>query len=364
MIDFSACSLHQLLNMISPNFYSYVSTKEQLFDYATNIYLKACQSLGSIAPEGKIKFAGLTKNIYGHYNQFTNVMTFNSLPFECFDICSSQNNTFLPYKIAQAGLHEARHFAQHNNGELVDKLLRNFAVFAKVYPKFTLENDIDYNTNPLEVDARYYAYSTLLQYPYLRQYISHKNFIDSEKKCSRGYSSVYTAFVRANSAMVYFQGKKDERATQILQNLGSSSLDFLQKHNIDAETYNNMIVQLMIRERMTNGMRYNQKEQLLLSEESESFDKEFANIIFNDRILSSEELLKCKDRMFSLKARPQMIERAYFQIRVKAFGAIETHEMYKEFAPKFVELINTSVTATPPKDEINFIKYYYKNKNF
>ena len=360
MIDFNSCSLSQLLSMLSPQFYYYVQTKEQLMSYATVLYHRACSDLGC-KNFGYVEFASLIKNIYGSYDQFTNKMRYNSRPLECFDLCKAQNNLFLPYKIAQAGLHEARHFAQHNNGEAVPKFIRSFAIFSKVFDKFTTSEDIDYSTNPLEVDARHYAYSTLLQYPHIKKYISHQRYIDCERKCSRGCSSVYYAYYKVKIALSHYYGKINPKIVKIIDDMGASCIEFLQNHNIDPQAYNNMAVQLSIRNEHVRNFRYNDREQQLLKTESEAYNKQFADIIFNDKVVTSEEILKCHDRMFSLKARPEMIDQAFYGIKLNTYKVLETREMYKEFAPKFVELLSSDKPAPmPPIDEISYINQYQK----
>ena len=362
MSNFSNCSLKQLLNLINKDFYDYISTKEDFINYATNIYQKACLSMGQNMPIGKVCIAKLAERVYGSFNQLNNVMYFDEKPFECFDLCKLQKNTFLPYRVAQTALHEARHYAQHNNGEAVDEYLRKFAVFSKVYKEFTTQKYIDYNTNPLEVDARHYAYSVLYQFPYLRQFISHQRYIDCERKCSKGYSSIYIAYLRANSAMHQLKEIKNETVIKVLEDLGKSCVSFLQTHNIDPKEFGNALLQFSIRAYNTRNLRYNEKETNLLNNESQKFDIEFAEKIFNDKIVTSEELLKCHDKMYSLKARPQMIERAYYQINLNTYKATETRKMYVEYAPMFKNLINLNTqNIQPPKDEIDFIQQIQKN---
>lgn len=360
MIDFSSCSLDQLLNMIDKNFYYYVTTKEQMYQYLSCLFIKACESMGTNVSHEKVEFAYLVKSDFGLYDQFTNKMTFNKKPIECFDTCKIKNNTFFPFRLAQTALHEARHYAQHNNSESVDDYLRKFAKFAKTYCNFIAEYQFDYSTNPLEVDARHYAYTILAQYPYLQNFLLNQKYIESEKKRSVGYSSIYSLYLKTNSAMLHYTGKRDEKSNLVLTNLGDASVDFLIKNNLDPKEFANALLQYTIQKDNTIRLRFNQKEKTMLEQESNLFDKEFAQKIFSDKIVSSEDLLKCHDKMYSLNARPQMIDRAYYKIRLNTYKARETRTMYKQFAPNFVKLLQTNISTPAPYEEQQFFSDYEK----
>ena len=357
MVDFSHATLEQLLGSIDENFYYYATNPMEFENFIACIFVKACLSMDVYVNRNQVNVAYLPKTNYGVYDQKKKTMTFNRKMIEMYDLCKMYRITYLPFRLAQTALHEARHYAQFNKSPCVDELLIRFTKICRIYENLINKYDIDYNTNPIEVDARNYAFSVLSKCPNLQKFIVNSRYSKIEKKISVGCSSIYSLYMKIRSAMFWYSGEKPEYALKALEDLGKSSIKFLQENNLNPEKFGNTILQYKIRLEDIKGLRYSQKEQELLKQVFEEFDKTYLDMIFNDENVTEEELLKCRDRIFSLNAKPERLQEVYYHIRLRTEQASETRALYKHYAPEHVKLLESD---TPPqtKEENNFWGIY------
>lgn len=360
MLNFKEMSLNDLLSLVDNKFYQKVTTQEQFINFIINIYYKACLENGMSTRLSPIIVTELQRTTYAVYNHFQNKMLLNKRPFNYFEECKQQGNLFLPFLMIQTSLHEARHFSQYNCRSKVDEYLKDYAQFALYFP--TCVDEISYDTNPLEVDARHYTYSILQKYPYLNKYQSHKAFYKSEYDSASKYASVYTALLKANGLLTKDKAHITPNQMQVFYDMQLSCEKFLNDSKIDIKDFCKSLIQLLIRQEDAERQTRRPTEEKLIERVSSPLKKEMEEKIFKDKILSSDYLLKCKNILLSLNARLPSKELAFYTLKFDTFMALETRAIYKSFAPNFMDFNARAITApNPPKEEISFMQEYKQN---
>ena len=356
MLNFETMGLDQLLKLVDNNFYQKVTTEEQFIDFIINIYHKACLENGMSTNPSTVVVTKLQKKDYAVFNHLKNKLFINKCPIDFFEECKKQNNLFLPFLMIETAVHEARHFSQFNLNSKVDSYLKDYAQFALFFPAAT--TDMHYNTDPLEVDAKHYTYSLLEKYPFLNKYQSHRDFYNSEYKNASGYSSIYTALLKANSIMHQI-GQVTADQQRVFASLDASCSAFLQEHGIDITEFCKALLQLRIRKDEVDRLTNRPTENKLIEKTSEALKQELLKKIFTDKVLTCDDLLKCKQTIFSLNTRVPIKELAFYEIKFDAFRAQETRALYRHYAPKFLSFGVKAKTALPaPQEELTFKSEY------
>ena len=355
MLNFDNMNLDQLLRLADDNFYEKVTTEDQFIDYITSIFYKTCLINGMSTNLSSVFVANLQQKDYALFSHVTNKLYLNKRFFDLFDECKKEKNLFLPFRMIQTALHEARHFSQFNCRSKVDEYLKDYAQFSLYFLDATV--DMHYNTNPMEVDAKHYAYSILQAYPPLNKYQSHKAFYNGEYQHASGYSSIFTALLKANSIM-----KRDgvtDVQKRVYNDLNIDCEKFLAENNIDIKEFCKSVLQLKIRQDEIDRLTNRPTENTLIQKVSTPLKQELLLKIFTDKILTSEDLLKCKEKLLSLNTRLPVKEFAFYEIKFDTFRARETRALYRRFAPKFLDFGKKARTApSPPREEIEFNNKY------
>lgn len=356
MLNFEEMSLDQLLRLVDNNFYKKVTTKDQFIDYITSIFYKTCLINGMSTKLSAVFVTNLQKKDYAIFSHMTNKLYLNKRFFDLFDKCKKRNNLFLPFRMIQTALHEARHFSQFNCRSKVDEYLKDYAQFSLYFRDATV--DMHYNTNPIEVDAKHYAYTILQNYPYLNKYQSHKAFYDTEYQHASGYSSIYTALLKANSIMRK-SGSVSDTQRRVYNDLNIDCERFLEENNIDIKEFCKSVLQLKIRQDEIDRLTTRPTENKLVQETSTPLKQELLLKIFTDKVLTSEDLLKCKEKLLSLNTRLPVKEFAFYEIKLDMFRARETRALYRKYAPKFLDFGRRAISApNAPREELEFNKEY------
>ena len=183
-------SLRKLLKMFNKNLYKTVQDQGTFFQYLTEISNAVCRKYG--VRNCYVGIDEMERLTFGEERRdgiFLNESLINAFPK-----FARQNNLFYVFKCVETVIHETRHYLQDliGNGKHlhIDPLLKKFATYQLVMPD-EARKCISYGTNPLEIDARYYAFQTLKRAGGLfDRYLFHPIILDLEMEKSKGRTSI------------------------------------------------------------------------------------------------------------------------------------------------------------------------------
>ena len=353
MQKFDNMNLTQLLNLVDNNFYQKIRNPSEFLDYLHTVYNKSCNRAGIFNNLSRFSIHELDEDEYGVFYPEANLMVLNKLLIDKFDKYKASNNLFYPYILITTVLHESRHFSQQNIKSNVDYFIKDFALFSKYLVKYT--EGIDYRTNMLEVDARYYAYKIMKSNKFLHQFQNHKSYMRKEIKASKGYSSIYSAILLAYSGFARNNEACENKV--LIENLEKDCYEFMHENNIDAKDFWNTIYQLKIREGHVAKLRPRPTELKLVDAFQKPAEEKLLNQINTQKVMPYDELIKYRDGVYALNARPPIVQKSYFVVRYNAYRALETMKLYERTAPEFA-LFDSLIEYAPkaPQDEIDFVK--------
>ena len=352
-MNYFMLSLGQLLALANEDFYKNVPTKEDFIAYLKAVGYYTCAD-NELNPDVKIyDIREIANNVRGLYHIATNKIILNQSIIDLFDKSKKENSLFIPYKMIQTVLHETRHYAQHSCRSNIDEYLKDYAQFAKVYPQCL--RAINDDTNPLEIDARYYAYTKIKKYPNLDKYQSHRIYLKSELTKAKSISPVFVSLLKAHDYALKHEEVMDMEHTRVLNDFNISWKKFLTDNNIDISDYgNSLMLYLMHRDLPENSRKRPAAERVIRSAVT-PYVKNIEEKILNDEEFPQEELLKCQDCIYKLNSIRLDKSLVFHAIKVKTFYEYETRVLYRTIAPmfsKFKEQINDAPAI--PSDELKF----------
>lgn len=227
-------SLRKLLKMFNRNFYKNIQDQETFFQYLTAISDAVCRKYGvetTTVFTGEMGMCVLGGGGIG--------VRLNESLINAFPKFARQNNLFYVFKCIETVIHETRHYLQDSNGSKylhIDPLLKKFSEY-----KFVMSSGekkcISYETNPIEIDARYYAFQTLKRAGGLfDKYLLHPIGLFRELKKSKKSTSIARSlnetFGRIEELDPYRIGRVeelDEEYSSFLKTMGLTREDFLIK---------------------------------------------------------------------------------------------------------------------------------------
>ena len=186
-MNYQDLSYKDMLNMIDENFYDKFPTKRKFFNFVRTFIDKFCIENNLLNVEVKIKSFSDFAMFYFAYQKTIYISEFYSKMYETF---ASDKNTFFLKNFFDSLIHELRHHEQYTSTSMTP-LLKNYAVFSyDPYSRRVLDK-IPYQTRPLELDARYYAYSTLKDYKFFSSYYKMEVYREDEEKVDyKGFNLV------------------------------------------------------------------------------------------------------------------------------------------------------------------------------
>ena len=153
-------SLRKLLKMFNKNFYKTVQDQETFFQYLTEISNAVCRKYG--VRNSYVGIDEMETFTYGR-NREDGIFLNESL-INAFSKFAKEKNLYYVFNCINTVIHETRHYLQYmiKDGKHlhIDPLVKKFARYKLVMPD-EARKCVSYGTNPLEIDARYYAFQTL-----------------------------------------------------------------------------------------------------------------------------------------------------------------------------------------------------------
>lgn len=153
-------SLRKLLKMFNKNFYKTIQDQETFLQYLTEISNAVCRKYGvRNSYVGIDEMERLTFGENREYGIFLNESLINAFPK-----FAKEKNLYYAFQCIDTVIHETRHYLQYMIKDSkylhIDPLVKKFVTYKLVMPD-EARKCISYGTNPLEIDARYYAFQTL-----------------------------------------------------------------------------------------------------------------------------------------------------------------------------------------------------------
>ena len=357
MLNFRVMTLDQLLALVNDDFYKNVTSKAELEAYSKNVYHKACLADGDFNNPSQFYIRSFQERAFGLFDHIHNIIYINQILFDLFEKSKQENNIFLPYILTQTLVHEARHFSQNNQKSSVDGYLKKFAFCTKVFKGF--DSDIASDTNPLEVDARAHTFTILQRYPSMQRFQNHQNYLKTEIRRKRGYSSIFASVFKTMLKQQLYQGPRNDYLDSQLEKLKQSCIEFLENHSIDTDEFSKSIMQYAINQRLVRCYSKRPTEDRLIETESHPLVQALEDKIYYDGIIDDSSLLKCHDKIYSLNIRPAIQDYAYYSIKLNAFRALETKELYDTYAPQFRDFESKVASAPLPlEEEVTFMREF------
>lgn len=159
----------EMLSYINKDFYNLVKTKRDLTEFTRQLLDAYCDEKG-IAPV-TLTTSNFKKNHFATYFRFTSEIKINQLLLKAFDYFRETQNFYFVQEYFDTILHELRHHEQfvsackdfHPVVKYTSQIMKRFKA-EQIFDKYS------YHGNPVELDARYFAYSELKENKTLSPY--------------------------------------------------------------------------------------------------------------------------------------------------------------------------------------------------
>ena len=357
-MKFDSLSFNQLISVIDERFYNRVRSKADLFDYLNALYRASCRQNGVRGEIKPLEILLMRKPDYSIFYPQNLSSGINMRLIDKFDLCRITKNSFYPFLLATAVLHESRHHAQAVSSSKVTGYLKQIAKLKTSIPAVSLT--IGYHTNPSEVDARNYCFQTFKKYPFANKYQSHRDFYKSEISASKAdTSSVFQALLRIKNSFLELGQPTDPKLKQFVDDLQKSCFSFLKMYDINPDDFHKAMLNYNLK--MDAFLRCTKRptEFKILSEQKETLAKELSDKIYADITFPKQELKHCKDSLSMLKIRPEAKEYAFYQLKVDAYRLLESRLLYREFGHDFINFESLLPSAArAPREEVEFMREY------
>ena len=183
-------SLRKLLKMFNKNFYRTIQDQETFLQYLTEISNAVCRKYG--VRNCYVGIDEMERLTFGENREdgiFLNESLINAFPK-----FAKEKNLYYAFQCIDTVIHETRHYLQYMIKDSkylhIDPLVKKFVTYKLVMPD-EARKCISYGTNPLEIDARYYAFQTLKKAGGMfDRYLFHPIILDLEMEKSKGRTSI------------------------------------------------------------------------------------------------------------------------------------------------------------------------------
>ncbi len=173
-------STSEILASIDNNFYQNITDKNELKKFAQIFAYKYCEERN--ISQVYVRFIKMNPGEMGEYGNSNFIVGINANFLKAFEIFKEIQNIDYVFEFCNTIIHELRHHEQILSfGHDIHPVVKNFAVICKSLPNYGfLTNYYTYSCNPIELDARHFAYKTLSSIESFKPYLKSQSYVKIE----------------------------------------------------------------------------------------------------------------------------------------------------------------------------------------
>lgn len=336
MVNFNRLNLDQLLALFNDNFYKVITNKSEFYDYLKAISCRICDCYRTKNYPYFI-LDTMEKGTMGMMME-NRVISLNFKLINAFPHYASLNNLYYPFVFISTMIHETRHFLQENSFQDIDPIVKSYNTYRTCLPR-SAKDCISYGTEPIEIDARYFAFQVLKDRQFFDKYLFSGERLNYERIFSRQISSI------AHSLNEAFNDLKNLNLSSKLSvfDMDKSYSEFLREIGLSKEFFKTKTIK---------DLPEKSKQDLSFKLDWDSGVRDIMNENYDamakaDRAQTSELNLILKQSYSSLLKLAQLSDSQKAtlgdMLRLRAMSLYETDRLYHRLAPDYYDIVRDEI---------------------